>query len=228
MRGIETGITALLPMKLHSERVPGKNFRQIGGKPLFMWILGTLLSLEEISRVVINTDARQKLGESGLQESERVMIRDRRSELCGDFTDMNLVLADDISNVVSGIYLMTHTTNPLLTAATIRNAVRAFTGGLADGNCDSLFSVTRYQSRFYRPDGSAVNHDPGVLIRTQDLEPLYEENSCLYLFTGESFGRQGRRIGQKPLMYEVPRLEAVDIDNQDDFNLAETLLLQQC
>ncbi|MEP3855636.1 MAG: acylneuraminate cytidylyltransferase family protein [Porticoccus sp.] len=213
-------VTALLPMKANSERVKGKNFREFKGKPLFRWILDTLLSVEEIDKVIINTDARHILEENGLVESERVMIRDRKPEICGDMVSMNKVLADDIDNVDADIYLMTHTTNPLMSANTIRGAIKSFHAAQSTSETDSLFTVDKVQTRFYRADCSAVNHDPGNLIRTQDLEPWYEENSNLYVFTRESFHKTRARIGKKPMMYEAPRLESIDIDDQEDWDFA--------
>jgi CMP-N-acetylneuraminic acid synthetase len=213
-------IVALLPMKANSERVKGKNFREFCGKPLFKWILDTLLEVTEIDQVIINTDARKILAEHGLVESDRIVIRDRESELCGDLVSMNLILADDVSNIDSDIYLMTHTTNPLVSATTIRNAIKVFIEERKNGNADSLFTVNKIQTRFYRKDGSAVNHDPSNLIRTQDLEPWYEESSNLYLFTKESFKQGGARIGKYPMMYEGPQFESIDIDTPEDWDFA--------
>jgi len=215
-------LVALLPIKNHSERVPGKNFRCFAGKPLFRWILDTLLSLREISLVVINTDARQTLARNGLFDSERVEIRDRKHSICGDFVSMNLVLEDDISAVPASAYLMTHTTNPLVSADTIRSAIQLYQDGLSTGY-DSLFTVNRYQSRFYRADGTPLNHDPTRLIRTQDLHPLFEENSNLYLFSAESFNKTRARIGKNPRMMPTSPAESVDIDDQASWEFAERL-----
>jgi CMP-N-acetylneuraminic acid synthetase len=212
-------IVALLPMKANSERVKGKNFRVFNGKPLFRWILDSLLSIEQIDRVVINTDARAILADSGLTDSDRVLIRDRRPEICGDFVSMNLILADDIENVPADMYLMTHTTNPLLSSGTIRAAMKAFEG--AKGKFDSVFTVNKFQTRFYRADGSPVNHDPNNLVRTQDLEPWYEENSNLYIFTRDSFALTNARIGAKPMMFETPRIESFDIDTPVEWTISE-------
>jgi CMP-N-acetylneuraminic acid synthetase len=214
-------IVALLPMKAHSERVKGKNFRSFNGKPLFRWVLDSLLEVESISKVVINTDARSILTEHGLGDASRVLIRDRRPELCGDFVSMNRILADDLAAVPADVYLMTHTTNPLLSSATMREALRRFEDGRRQ--FDSLFSVNKFQSRFYKSDGSPVNHDPHNLIRTQDLEPWYEENSNLYIFTPESFKKTNARIGVKPIMFETPRIESFDIDTPDDWTICELL-----
>ena len=223
-------IVALLPMKANSVRVTGKNFRDFCGKPLFRWILDTLLSVEEISRIVINTDARDVLAGKGLVESERVFIRDRNSEICGDQVSMNRVLADDVAHVSADLYLMTHTTNPLMGAETIRGAIAAFREGRACGNADSLFAVRKVQARFYRADGSPVNHDPDNLVPTQDLEPWYEENSNLYIFTADSFEATKARIGLRPILYETPRLESVDIDTSEDWHFAEATarFLEDC
>jgi CMP-N-acetylneuraminic acid synthetase len=214
---------ALLPMKAHSARVIGKNFRSFAGKPLFRWILDSLLALDEIDTVVINTDARDILADNGLVSGGKVLVRDRPAEICGDFVSMNLVLADDIANVPADAYLMTHTTNPLLGTDTIRRALAAYREGVSTGRSDSLFTVNRFQTRFYREDGSPVNHDPNLLVRTQDLEPWLEENSNLYIFNRESFATTNARIGTKPLMFETPRIESADIDDQEGWEFAETL-----
>lgn len=214
---------ALLPMKANSQRVKGKNFRPLHGKPLFRWILDSLLAIKEIDLVVINTDARHILAENGLVESDRVMIRDRKPELCGDTVSMNLILADDIAAVPAATYLMTHTTNPMLGAETIHAALSQYQAGVDAGTADSLFTVNKIQTRFYRADGSAVNHDPDNLIQTQDLEPWFEENSNLYIFTADSFARTRARIGKKPLLYVMDKMEAVDIDTPEDWALAEAV-----
>ena len=214
---------ALLPMKARSQRVKGKNFRPLHGKPLFRWILDTLLAIEDVDLVVINTDARSILAENGLTDSDRVMIRDRKPEICGDTVSMNLILADDIAAVPADTYLMTHTTNPLLTPGTVTDALAAYRQAVASGAGDSLFTVNRIQTRFYRGDASPVNHDPANLIQTQDLEPWFEENSNLYIFSGDSFAQTEARIGAKPVLFEMDKVEAADIDTEADWAVTAAL-----
>lgn len=213
-------VVALLPMKANSSRVKGKNFRDFCGKPLFKWILDALLDVDEIEQVIINTDARHTLIESGLIENDRVIIRDRKTEICGDDVSMNLVLQDDVDNVNADIYLMTHTTNPLLSSETIRKALIEFKAKSNSGTADSLFTVNKVQTRFYLGDCSPINHDPNNLIPTQDLEPWFEENSNLYAFTRDSFSRTNARVGIEPMMFETPRFESSDIDTPDDWDMA--------
>ena len=210
-------------MKAHSERVPGKNFREFIDKPLFKWILDSLLECEQIEQVLINTDARNELKQNGLTENSRVKIRDRKPELCGDLVSMNLILQDDIKSTDADYFIMTHTTNPLLTSRTINDAIEKFKYESEANDFDSLFGVTKYQTRFYSEDGSAINHDPENLMRTQDLEPWYEENSCIYIFSKSSFSKTNARIGEKPVLFTIPKLEAVDIDEKEDWFLAKAV-----
>ncbi len=191
-------------------------------KPLFRWILDELLASDFINEVIINTDARDILTECGIPNN-RVRIRDRAEALCGDEVSMNRIIEDDLANTTADAYLMTHTTNPAITSETLNNAFQAYSEGLKQGY-DSLFSVNRFQTRFYRVDGSPVNHDPDDLLPTQDLEPWFEENSCLYFFSKESFSATNARIGKNPILFETPPLESSDIDEHEDWRLAEILL----
>jgi len=213
-------VVALIPMKANSERVKGKNFRDFAGKPLFRWMLDTLKSVSMIDAVVINTDAREILAENGLIEDERVIIRDRKADICGDFVSMNVIIDDDINNIDADIYLMTHTTNPLLSKKSIEKAISQFKSALKLGKADSLFTVDMVQERFYDAHANALNHDPKNLIRTQDLKPWFKENSNLYLFTKESFNKTKARIGKNPMLFKTTSYESIDIDTPDDWDLA--------
>lgn len=219
-------IVALMPMKRHSERIKNKNFRQFAGKPLYRWMLEKLVAVDEIESVVINTDAADLIDVSQLANQDKVIIRQRKKELEGDFVSMNLILADDIEAVDADAYLMTHTTNPLLQVGTIKSSINKFYDVVSNGEYDSVFSVTKMQTRFYDKNVSAINHDPNILKRTQDLEPWFEENSCFYLFTKKSFEKTNARIGKTPYMFEIESLESVDIDEPADWIIAESIAMR--
>jgi CMP-N-acetylneuraminic acid synthetase len=143
--------------------------------------------------------------------------------LRGDFVSVNKLIAHDISKAPGDIYLQTHATNPLIKPETFAKALKTFVDD--EDSHDSLFSVNRYQARFYSSTGEAVNHNPEELLRTQDLPPVYEENSLLYIFTAQSFAKKQRRIGLNPILFDTPRMESIDIDDEFSFKLAEMLAL---
>ena len=214
-------IKALLPMKGHSERVPNKNIKNFCGKPLYHAVLTSLLRSEYIDKVVINTDS-DIIKEGALKNFERVVIIDRPKEIQGDFVSMNDIIAYDLKQTEGEHFLQTHSTNPLLQSSTINVAIETYFKNL--NQFDSLFSVTRLQTRLYWNDGKPVNHNPNELLRTQDLPPVYEENSNFYIFSKKSFADAGgSRIGLKPQMFEINKLEAVDIDEPEDWEIAEVL-----
>ena len=217
-------LAALVPMRHHSQRVPGKNYRLLAGKPLFHHILETLLAVREINEILVDTDS--DLVMDGLRKNfPQVKIINRPDVLRADDVPMNEILIYDTSQVQADFYLQTHSTNPLLRPETVSRAIQSF---LADyPKHDSLFSVTRWQTRLYDQNGKAINHDPSVLIQTQNLPPVYEENSCLYLFTRDNLLKRHHRIGKKPMMFEIDADEAWDIDEELDFQICEFLFQRE-
>jgi CMP-N-acetylneuraminic acid synthetase len=213
-------IVALVPMRHHSERVPGKNYRRFAGLPLFSYIVRSLLACPEIDEVVIDTDS-DVIAEDVAENYARVRLIERPESLRDGKVSMNDVLLHDVRQVNADYYLQTHSTNPLLRSETISRAIRLFLESRPA--YDSLFSVCRMQVRLWDVRTRPLNHDPSVLLRTQDLAPVYEENSNLYIFDRETLERRGNRIGARPLMFEIERTEAWDIDTEVDFQIAEFL-----
>lgn len=210
-------LVAVVPMRHNSERVPGKNYRDLGGKPLFHWIVDTLLAVPTIDEVVIDTDSPTIIDDvAQVYPDVRVLLRPEHLR-AGEIA-MNDVLLNTAEQVEADVLLQTHSTNPFLSTATVESAIARFNA--KENDCDSVFGVTRLQARLWTADGKAVNHDPAVLLRTQDLDPIYLENSCFYIFTPEILRERGNRIGARPLLVETPPMEAIDIDEESDFQLA--------
>jgi CMP-N-acetylneuraminic acid synthetase len=218
---LENKIVALVPMRHHSQRVPGKNYRMLAGKPLFHHIIDTLLACPEITEVAVDTDSAPIL--EGLKEHfPQVRVLARPEHLRGDDVAMNEILIYDTSQVQADFYLQTHSTNPLLRPETLSRAVQALRANYP--TYDSLFSVTRLQVRLWDQLGRAINHKPEILLQTQDLPPVYEENSCLYIFTRQILLKRHNRLGERPLMFEIDSAEAWDIDEELDFAITNFLL----
>jgi CMP-N-acetylneuraminic acid synthetase len=213
-------IVAIVPMRNSSERIPGKNYRLFCGKPLYHYIIESLIDCSLISEVVIDTDSDTIINESSIKYPD-VIIVNRPEHLCDGSLPMNSVLQNTISVVHADFYLQTHSTNPLLKTNTIEKALQMFLDNYPV--YDSLFSVTKIQTRLWDSLGRAVNHNPNILLRTQDLLPVYEENSCMYIFSAKTLRERYNRIGDRPLIFEMDRIESTDIDEEEDFVIAELL-----
>ena len=210
-------------MRHSSERVPGKNYRDFAGKPLYHHVVESLLACTAIQEVAIDTDSPFIL-EDAARHFPAVTLLERPPHLRAGEIPMNDVLLHTTGQLEADFFLQTHSTNPLLSAATIQKGVELF---LAQYPIyDSLFTVTRLQTRLWDSLTRAVNHNPNILLRTQDLPPIYEENSCMYIFSRDILMRKHNRLGDRPFLFEIPREEAQDIDVELDFRIAEFLFKQ--
>jgi CMP-N-acetylneuraminic acid synthetase len=218
---IKPTIAAIVPMRHFSRRVSGKNYRPLGDKPLYRHIIDTLLEVPAISEVIIDTDSDPIMGEVELHLPQVRIVR-RPEHLRSEMYVMNDILLNTVTHVKADYYLQTHSTNPLLKRETINQAIAVFVAERETH--DSLFSVTPLHTRLWTADGHAINHDPDHLIRTQDLDPVMEENSCIYIFNREVLEERQNRIGARPLVFVMDPSEAIDIDTELDWQIAEAKL----
>lgn len=210
---MSTRVAAIVPMRHSSSRVLGKNYRPLAGKPLYRHVVESLLAANRVTEVVIDTDS-DLLWEDAASHFPGVRLLERPPHLADEMVSMNDVLLNTVKHVEADIYLQTHSTNPLLRPSSIDAAIDAFVEGRPEH--DSLFTVTPVHKRFWTSDGKPVNHDPDRLLRTQDLPPIMEENSCLYIFEREVLEARRNRLGARPLLFPLDAEEAFDIDEELD------------
>lgn len=208
-------VVAVVPMKLNNVRLPQKNTRSfINGKPLCQYILHTLLECTGIDKVYVycSNPGIQEYLIPGIEYLSRGELLDR------DITTMNEVLKAFASDVDADIYVMAHTTAPFLSRQAIEKGIRA----VAAGNYDSAFSVKKVQDFIWK-DGMPFNYELDRIPRTQDLPPLYMETSGFYIYNAAVIHEMGRRIGEKPYLVEVGEIESCDIDEEEDFVIADAI-----
>jgi len=213
---------ALLPIKEHSERIPNKSFETIENKPLFSFVIDSLLSSNFISKVAINTDSKKIISAvKKLYPFDSIEFINRPKELIGDLVPMNDIIKYDINHFKDNSFIQTHITNPLLKTDTIDSAISFY----KSNKYDSIVAVNEHKSRFYDNMHNPINHHGSSdILRTQDLDPIYEENSCFYIFSKDSFAKNSNnRIGNKPFYFTINKLESIDIDYYEDLQLARAL-----
>jgi len=218
-------IYAIIPIKHESTRVPGKNYRLMNDKPLYFYVINTLLKSKYIDKIFIDTNSIiVKDGLKKLLPLNKIIIYDRPKVLWPGNTSTNKLLVNIISDLKldAELYLQTHITNPLLKHTTIDLAIENYFRNKM--NYDCLFSVKKLHTRLYNKNGSELNHNKFNLIPTQDLDPIYEENSCIYIFPKDTLFKYNSRIGSNPLLYPIDDIESQDIDWEYDFVVTEQLM----
>lgn len=208
-------IVAVVPMKLNNRRLPQKNTKPFtNGKPLCYYILNTLLSVNSVDEVYVYCSNPNIT--DFIPKGVRYL---RRSEsLDQDTSKMNEVLQCFARDVPADIYLMTHTTAPFITKVSIEKGVRA----VESGEYDSSFAAKKLQDFLWK-DGKPFNYELNNIPRTQDLPSLYEETSGFYIYKREVMTRLNRRIGDRPFIVEVGEIESMDIDEAEDFLIADAI-----
>lgn len=208
-------IVAVVPMKLNNERLPHKNIKEfLNGKPLCYYILNTLLSINNIDEIYVYCS------DDTITEHLHPNIKflKRSNKLDTNDTKMNEILTSFSKDVEADIYVMTHTTAPFISANSIKKGLEQ----VKNGSYDSSFAVKKVQNFFWK-DNKPFNYTINNIPRTQDLEPLYEETSGFYIYKKEVIRESGSRIGNKPYICEVSKIESIDIDDGDDFKIANAI-----
>lgn len=208
-------VVAIVPMKLNNRRLPQKNTKSFtNGKPLCYYILNTLLSVEGIDDVYVycsNPDIQEFIPDG-------VKYLRRSETLDTDNTKMNEVLKSFANDVSADIYVMTHTTAPFVKIESIKKGLDM----VKSGEYDSSFAAKKLQDFLWK-DGKPFNYELNNIPRTQDLPALYEETSGFYIYKGDVISKYNRRIGEKPYIVEVGEIESIDIDELEDFEIADAI-----
>lgn len=213
-------LTAILPMRAGSKRVPRKNLLDLEGKPLFSWALGAIQDCPNVDRIVVDSDSEEILNTVSDLFPD-VLLRLRPRDLGSDETSMNQVLESALKELEGEWFLQFHATTPFLQKQDITDAVKLVMKNEAAH--DSVFGVTEIKARLWDGGGSPVNHEPNRLLPTQDLRPILVENSSFYLFRKTVFEKKKNRIGSNPLLFRTSHLSGIDIDTQEDLDFARLL-----
>lgn len=211
--------TAYIPIKLVSERIKNKNFLNINGKPLFKYVIENLLDIDLIDEILINYDA-EEVKDKISEHFENIKFVKRLDNMMDPKESVNKLISSDLDNIKNEFIIQTHVTNPMVSKNTFVDALNCYMK-----NKKALFSVTEHRSRFYSDELKEVNHDMKILLPTQELNPIFEENSNFYVFSKNQFLRNDlNRISKNSDIFKVSKFESFDIDTYEDLELVKLLI----
>ena len=219
---MENKVNVVFPMRAGSQRVPNKNVRMMNGRPLYMWAIDMALSCKNVDKIILTTDIQEVLDK--YKNNNRFITIERPEHLRGN-CDMNWVIEDTLNKVNGEHFIQLQVTSPLLTKETTDKAIETYFKNLE--NYDNLFSVYPMQLRVFDKNKKPLNHKLEDPPTTQDLDIWYVEDDVLYIFSRNSFNKKKRVIGANPYLFPMSRKESVDIDTEEEFELAELMLKAQ-
>lgn len=206
---------AFVPIKLNSERLPMKNIKKfMNGEPLITYILGTLQQVECLNEIYVYCSSDMIL--NYLPEGIRYLKRDTYYDNAS--TSFNEVLKSFAEIIKADTYVLAHATAPFISVETIERGIKA----VNTKGYDSAFTVSEMQE-FVWKDGRPFNYSLDNIPRTQDLEKIQIETCGLYIYKRELILEKKRRIGENPYLIPVSKIEACDINTDEDFQLADAI-----
>ncbi|MCQ2297353.1 MAG: acylneuraminate cytidylyltransferase family protein [Bacteroidales bacterium] len=211
-------VVAFVPIKLNNERLPGKNTKAFpDGTPLISCILQTLKNVEGLDEIYVYCSSEEIC--RYIPEGVKFLKRDPYLDL--STTPFNEVLTTFAERVEADVYVLTHATAPFISTGSFETGIRA----VAEKGYDSALAVQKMQEFLWK-EGKPFNYSPDAIPRTQDLEPMFVETCGMYIYNRDTIKKDRRRIGNKPFLVEVSKIEATDINNPEDFDVAEALYVK--
>lgn len=204
-------ITALVPLKRDSRRLPNKNFLKLAGKPLAYHIFNALMKLESVDRVCAYSSSEEFM--ERIPSGVEYIKRDPKLDL--DSVRGLELLQAFVEQVPSDFYILAHATSPFTTTASLQLGV----DGILSGEYDSALSVSEIKKYFWY-DSKPINYDINDIIQTQYILPAVVETSGFYMFAKDDILKRSRRIGDRPRFVPVDIIEGIDIDDLDEFLFA--------
>ena len=211
-------IIAYVPIKMNNERLPGKNTKLLGEKPLIQYILDSLYQVDEIDQIYVYC-SREEI--QNYYKGKATFLK-RPTYLDLSTSNFTQIFEQFMNTIDSDIYILAHATAPFIQASTIKTCIEA----VKSGKYDSAFTATEVQDYLWQ-NGTPLNFDAANLPRSQDLNPIYRETSGIYVFRKEVFRNLKRRIGEHPFIKVLTMKEAVDINVPEDMKMAELFLKQE-
>lgn len=208
-------VVAIMPIKLNNERLPGKNTKKLGEKPLLQYELDNLLETKLLDEIYVYCSSEEIC--SYLPEGVTYLKRPEYLDL--PTSNFNQIFDCFSERVNADIYVYAHATAPFVSVNTMQECIQA----VVSGKYDSAFCAVEIQDYLWQ-DGEPLNFDARNLPRSQDIKPIYRETSGVYVYTKEVYRQNHRRIGKKPFIKRVNFKEAVDINTPEDFDLAAAML----
>lgn len=210
-------VVAFVPIKLKSDRLPCKNLLPLRGKPMCYHIFNTLLKSKLIDETYVYGSDKSIMRHIPPQ----VTFLQRPKRLDAPQIMGIEIYQEFIKEVKADVYILAHATSPFLKTKSIDNAVEK----VLSGNYDSAFSAQKIKT-FAWYGGRPVNYKLEHIPRTQDIEPVIVETSGFYVFNRVTV-ENGRRIGKKPWIEFVSKIEAIDIDEKEDYEMARKIYAEE-
>lgn len=207
-------ILGITPARGRSKGIPGKNIKLIAGKPLIAWTIESAKKATMLDRYVISTEDKEI---AGVAEDCRAEVLCRPPELAADEASTLSVLQHAVENISCDIVVLLQATSPIRRPGLIDECIKEF----ADNGYDSL--ATGFICKYAEYGRDTIN---SAGLRRQDIKGFFYDDGNVYVIKADLV-KKGDRYGKKIGKKIISRWENIDIDDEFDFWLAESILRER-
>lgn len=216
-------IVCFVPMKLKSQRLPDKMLLPLGNAFLFQHIFNTLTEVKK----EVEKELKQEIeiycycSDESIKDllPENINFLKRDSKLDRNETKGIEIYKSFCDQVEADIYILCHATSPFIKSKSIIDGLNK----IINEGYDSSMSVSKIQT-FCWYDNKTLNYELTNVVRTQDIKPVYWETSAFYIFKSDILKTHDRRVGFYPYLVVTDRIESIDIDEKEDYDLAKSII----
>ncbi|HOI83650.1 MAG TPA: acylneuraminate cytidylyltransferase family protein [Campylobacterales bacterium] len=214
---------AFIPVRCGSKSIPFKNIKDFCGKPLVYWNLEALQNSSNIDKIFVATDCEEIKSVVNGFELSKVEVYDRDPQNANDIASTESVMLEFISKQNfndNDLFFLVQATSPLTQTKDFDEALET----LKNQKADSLLTCVRTKRFFWNSDGTPLNYNYCNRPRRQGFDGILMENGAFYINTIANIKRDKNRLSGKIAIYEMEEYKAVDIDEEDDWVIAEGLM----
>ena len=214
---------AFIPVRCGSKSIPFKNIKEFCGKPLVYWNLEALEKSNNIDEIFVATDCEEIKDIVNSFGFSKVKVYDRDEENASDTASTESVMLEFINKQNfkdNDLFFLVQATSPLTQTKDFDKALET----LKNENADSLLTCIRTKRFFWDKNAKAINYDFINRPRRQDFDGLFMENGAFYINSIENIKKDKNRLSGKIAIYEMEEFTAVEIDEEDDWLIAEKMM----
>lgn len=221
-------ITVFLPCRKGSQRIPDKNIKDFAGVKggLLRIKLDQLTRCHEVDSIIISSNDSRVLEFASDYSDSRIRLDDRPDCLGLSSTTTDELIKYVPSLISEGDVLWTHVTSPFINEFDYRELIECYNVKKSEG-FDSLMTALKLQGFIWNTE-KPISYNRNALKwpMTQNIEPLFEVDSGVFMSSIKTYSELSDRIGLKPYIYEQSKIKSIDIDWPDDFLFAENMWIE--
>ena len=214
---------AFIPVRGGSKSIPKKNIKIFCGKPLIYWNLIELENCDQVDEIVVASDSEDIISVVEEFKFSKVVVYRRSNENTQDHSTSESIMLEYINFAkldLSDVFMLVQATSPFTKSNDFSNGLKMM------NSYDTVFSCAKIKRFIWDKDSNPLNYDFKNRPRRQDFDGTFMENGAFCISLVSDIIKYNNRISGNIGICEMPEYTFVEIDEPEDWIIAERLFLK--